>query len=193
MFIDALTPLMHMDCSDFLDRYSDYDDSLLSVAELATFQAHLAACPSCARYDRVLRKGRMLARQLPPVHPGHDFVPRLQQRLWRSQHTRRAPSGAPLGGMATALAAVTLVLSAVGVLSLMDQDSPETLAVTAVETMRVFRGLPVTAAGPPRHWSAQRLDHRASAGYSPLVIGPPAYLAGTFPAGAAISTRHTVD
>lgn len=184
---------MRMDCSDFLDRYSDYDDSLLSPAELATFETHLAACPSCARYDRVLRKGRMLARQLPPVQPGQDFVPRLQQRLWRSQHARRAPSVAPLGGLATALAAVTVVLSAVGVLALMDQDAPETLAGTAVETMRVFRGLPVIAAQPPRDWSAQRVDHHVSAGYSPLVIGPPAYLAGTFPAGAAISTRHTLD
>jgi hypothetical protein len=186
-----------MDCNDFLDQYSDYDDSLLGASELATFQAHLAGCASCARYDRVLRKGRMLARQLPPVQPRQDFGPRLQQRLWETRSPRRATAAAPLGGMAAALAAVTVVLSTAGVLALMDHAGPatatDTLLGTSSETRLVARGLPVIAADPPREWSAQRVDHHVSGAYSPLVIGPPVYLAGSFPAAAAISARHTLD
>ena len=65
-----------MDCHEFLARYSDYDDSRIPPSEAARFHAHLAECPSCARYDRVLRKGRMVARQL-RVEPSTDFVRRL--------------------------------------------------------------------------------------------------------------------
>lgn len=182
-----------MDCKDFLDRYSDYDDSLLSKAELATFQTHLSQCESCAHYDRVLRKGRMLVRQLPPVQPSQDFVPRLQKRLWQSHSDRRRSPAAPLGGAAAALAAVTVVLSSVAVLSPMDRRAAAPAAETAAPAAPPFRTLPVVNPGPPRDWAAQRVDHRGSVGYSPLVIGPPVYLAGTPSAGAATSTRHTLD
>ena len=71
-----------MDCTEFLNRYSEYDDSLVPPAEADRFRSHMASCDSCTRYDRVLRKGRMLARQAPGVEPSDDFVPRLHARLW---------------------------------------------------------------------------------------------------------------
>ena len=82
-----------MDCTEFLNRYSEYDDSLVPPSEADRFRSHMASCDACTRYDRVLRKGRMLARQAPGVEPSDDFVPRLHARLWsEAGRVDRAPS-----------------------------------------------------------------------------------------------------
>ncbi|MFW6206115.1 MAG: zf-HC2 domain-containing protein, partial [Gemmatimonadota bacterium] len=94
-----------MNCREFLRRYSEYDDSLIPAFEADRFRAHMAECPSCARYDRVLRKGRMLARQLPRLEPDPDFLPRLRLRLL--QQPRRRPIRARL---AAGLAAATVLI-----------------------------------------------------------------------------------
>lgn len=194
-----------MDCRNFVDRYSDYDDSLLSAAELAIFREHLSRCRSCERYDRVLRKGRMLARQLPRPEPGADFVPRLQDRLRQFRDDRRRRHAAPvLGGAAVALAAVTVVVSSMVALSILDQrpaagalaDSPlaELEAVPAPAAIERARAiLPVAEPAPAREWAALRVDPRVPVSYSPLVIGPPVYrTAGGFPTGAT-ATPQTLD
>ena len=112
-----------MRCSEFLDRYSEYDDSLLSPAELARFRAHLEACETCARYDRVLRKGRMVARQTPPPEPGDDFLPRLERRILPGGRT--GTGGSPTSSRvldpapSTALAAASILLIGSAVVSLL--------------------------------------------------------------------------
>lgn len=210
-----------MDCKDFLHRYSDYDDSLLSAVELASFQAHLEACEACARYDRVLRKGRMLARQLPAPEPGRDFVPRLQDRLHQLRADRRRRAGTPvLGGAAAALAAVTVVLSSLWAISAMEpggaaaagSERARALGATpadappAADDVRTFggalpdvgangrRSFPVAEAAPQRPWDARRVDQAVPVTYSPLVTGPPAYrVPDVVTAGAALSTVATPD
>ncbi len=195
-----------MDCRDFLDRYSDYDDSLLDEVELTRFRSHLSACSSCARYDRVLRKGRMLARQLPRPEPGTDFVPRLQGRLDQYRAERRRRQAAPvLGGGAVALAAVTVVASSMWALSLLDQPAPTgIMAAPAVDAapageVRSRAMLPVAEPAPVREWAAHRVDPRVPVSYSPLVMGPPVYrmprayvTPGAYPANIT-STLHTLD
>lgn len=119
-----------MNCRDFIDRYSDYDDSLLDRVERELFAAHLRECPRCERYDRVLRKGRMLARQLPPSQPTPDFVPRLHQRLRHLRHERHRRSYAAVpGGAAGALAAVTLLLTVAWVVLLIERSPGVEVAV----------------------------------------------------------------
>jgi anti-sigma factor RsiW len=201
---------MDMDCTDFLDRYSDYDDSLLSPAELARFQAHLSVCAACARYDRVLRKGRMLARQRAPVQVGERFAPRLQRRLWQDRTSRRPPAVRVPGGMATALAGVTIVVTALWSVTLLDQeleiggmaeaDAPATPAATASAPpapavyLAGWGMLPGSERPPQREWAAHRVDPAVPVAYSPLVTGPPAYrLPATFTASATISTRHSFE
>ena len=212
-----------MDCSEFLRRYSEYDDSLIGGRELDRFQSHLAACTSCARYDRVLRKGRMLARQLPRPVPADDFGLRLHWRL--RQLRRRGParglarirSGSEL---AAALAAVTLLLgglSAIGVLALSGSSSPVervrlalaepppgsggSAVAGAGEAWR-GRGVPVRvlpplqSAGPTerRPWGVERVDPGVGSSYSPLVIGPPSYrVAATIPPTGTASRRRPPD
>jgi anti-sigma factor RsiW len=197
-----------MNCKDFLNSYSDYDDSLLEPFEMEQFRAHMAGCDSCARYDRVLRKGRMLARQLPPVTPGEDFLPRLNHRMHglRRRPRRTAPLPA-LGGAATALAAVTVVLTSVWVVTLLDQGTPAaSVAEAADEAFETtvgwssWSGAVVVAGGgtgatPAAHrgWAAQRVDQPVTGAYSPLVTGPPAYrLSGAFPQNVG-TTLHTLD
>jgi hypothetical protein len=206
MTIGDLHCRMAMDCIEFLARYSDYDDSLLTRAELERFHAHLSGCASCSRYDRVLRKGRMLARQRSPLQGGDEFMPRLHRRLWQERTQRRRPAPPAMGGVATALAGVTVVLTALWVVTFLDQDGAvdaafplagamvEEAALAASSYSVGWGTLPVVDPPPAREWAAQRVDPRAPVAYSPLVTGPPTYrVPATFQSSAIISTRHTID
>jgi anti-sigma factor RsiW len=206
-----------MDCNEFLSRYSDYDDSLLPKAETARFRAHMEACASCARYDRVLRKGRMLARQARGIEPSEDFAGQLHFRLWREARRDR-DRARRASRLAAGLAAVTvLAVSAAGV-GLLDgaaaagSDRPAAVAgsgpwgdgARAGERIPAARGLapprvrpsaaglPVDGladASDPRPWGARRVDRRIASSYSPLVTGPPAYRAPGRGLGPTITLR----
>ena len=71
-----------MQCTGFIEEYTDFRDGLLSPSRTAEFQAHMAACPACERYDRVLRDGLELLAELPEPETSDDFMPRLQHRLY---------------------------------------------------------------------------------------------------------------
>jgi hypothetical protein len=196
-----------MDCNDFLSRYSDYDDSLLSPADLSDFRLHMSRCEPCARYDRVLRKGRMVARQIPALRPEEPMGPRLNQRLWQIRTRRRRAALATPGGLAGALAGVTVVLVGLWTVTLLDQETaagalaeagpvvelvPQR-AVVVSHASQQRRVLPVDQRNAPREWNARRVDHHAAVSYSPLVTGPPSYRApGAIPA-TAITTGFSLD
>jgi anti-sigma factor RsiW len=78
-----------MDCARFLDGYSDYRDGLLADDEGAEYLAHLAMCGSCARYDRVVRSGVAMLRELPELEPSEDFVLELKHRIFHEDDDRR--------------------------------------------------------------------------------------------------------
>ena len=181
-----------MTCSDFLDRYSDFDDSLLTPTEEAVFRAHLEACLACARYDRVLRKGRMLARQL-ATEPAPDFVPRLRRRIL----SESTPPLEPLRPVAAG-GFLTLMLAAVAGFWLVDGGSPIEGLLDAGDAPAPspdrFTSLPVTAWAAPDDWTTGGVDRRAPSSYSPLVIGPPAYRAHRSATTSLTSaTRQTLD
>lgn len=71
-----------MDCIEFLTHHSEYLDGVGGVEGAAAFEAHVRACPSCARYDRVVRRGADVLRELPPMQPSEDFLPRLRHKLY---------------------------------------------------------------------------------------------------------------
>lgn len=183
-----------MDCIEFLDGYSDYDDSLVTRAEAESFRRHMEECAACARYDRVLRKGRMLARQVEAPAPEGDFVPRLEERLWMEAGPRSSVAPAVAGGF------LTLALAAVLGVWVFQIDGPG--APVAADDVHVHDDtpfdralvLPATAYAEPSDWSAPRVDRRVAPSYSPLVTGPPAYRADR---RASPSTspppRHTLD
>jgi hypothetical protein len=69
-----------MDCSEFLDRYSEFHDG--QSEDAGQFEEHLGWCRSCRRYDRVIRQGVALLRRLPRPEISDAFGPRLQHRLY---------------------------------------------------------------------------------------------------------------
>ena len=189
-----------MDCREFLLRYSDYDDSLIPPHEAERFRAHMADCPSCARYDRVLRKGRMVARQLPRLDPADDFVPRLQRRLLHTASRRTGPSrgagvwaGSSGPRLAAGLAAATIVMAVAAAFMLEgsvtavptvagwqapsaagEPSTAPAVAQVAPVRRRVVTLPPVDRA-EPRAWEAREVAPPRTASYSPLETGPPVY------------------
>jgi hypothetical protein len=92
-----------MDCTEFLARYSDYLDGL-ALGEAARFEAHLRVCRACARYDRVVRQALRLCRELPPIRPSEDFLPRLQHKIYHlEEELRRRPAFAGHTALAVVL------------------------------------------------------------------------------------------
>lgn len=101
-----------MNCREFLHRHSEYVDALIEPAEAARLRAHAAACPACARYDRVVRRGGQLARELlPRVQVSEDFEPRVRHRLL---HVRDQMSRRRAGGASFYAAAASVLLIAAG-------------------------------------------------------------------------------
>lgn len=94
-----------VDCTEFLDNYSDFRDGRLSADLGNGFEAHLQVCGSCARYDRVVGGGVQVFRSLPGLTPSPDFQARLLGRLYAVDRAAgRHGSGASL--------AVTLMICA---------------------------------------------------------------------------------
>ena len=100
-----------MDCEEFLRGYSDYADGIGRREELRAFELHHGSCPNCARYDRIVRQGTDLFRELPRPDTSPDFLPRLRHRLYHVDD--HAVLGARPGGSAALVA-----VAAVGLLAL---------------------------------------------------------------------------
>ncbi|MCG8469229.1 MAG: zf-HC2 domain-containing protein [Gemmatimonadetes bacterium] len=106
MTTDAVT----MVCKEFIDRYTDYRDELLSSDERARFEEHLEDCESCRRYERVLSRGLTLWRGLPVASASPDFLPRLQHRLYHVEDAGKLSTRRHLGSAAlVAVASVGLL------------------------------------------------------------------------------------
>lgn len=183
-----------MTCTEFLDRYSEYDDSLVPPGEADRFRAHMAACDGCQRYDRVLRKGRMLARQLPGVEPSDDFVPRLRVRLGHecpgSERWLEGPARAASG-----LAAMTVLLTVTVTFGLLGRtpDLGRSAGPEPRLSSRVVPQLPAVGSDPAREWAFQRVDRQVQSSYSPLITGPPAYRGAWRHSEASVPTYRTLD
>lgn len=102
-----------MQCTGFLEEYTEFRDGLLSPAREAEFRAHMDACPACARYDQVVRDGLQLLSDLPEPESSDDFMPRLQHRLYNlDQGVLDAGSHRFLGS------AALVAVASVGILAL---------------------------------------------------------------------------
>lgn len=103
-----------MDCPEFLDRYTDFRDGLVtSSKELRQFQRHLALCGRCREYDSAVRRGVLALHAARHIEPSADFRRRLDERL-RAERERTGIEPVSLRvGIAAALllaVAVTLLL-----------------------------------------------------------------------------------
>lgn len=100
-----------LDCSEFLEGYSGFRDGTLGEVRSADFEEHLGVCDACARYDRVIRDGVALVRELPEIEPSYDFLPRLQHRIYHLEDDRaRARQGS--GASAVLISGIALAIGA---------------------------------------------------------------------------------
>jgi hypothetical protein len=99
-----------MDCSNFLDSYSDFRDGLITDPRmLRLMRQHLGDCLPCARYDASVRHG---IGALGEVEFSPDFRERLRQRI-------AATAGRPVTAAeprATSIAAGLMLAAAVALL-----------------------------------------------------------------------------
>jgi len=94
-----------MNCSEFVGRFTDYHDGLVSAEGRAAMDGHVAGCGACRRYVDVVEKGAALLRALPSPELREDFGPRLQHRLYHVDDE---------GGLAVPTASGTTALTVLG-------------------------------------------------------------------------------
>src|SRR3989449_11482595 len=95
-----------MTCAEFLERYTDFRDGLITAPrELRRFEHHLTRCAGCRRYDGAVRRGVLALQAAGTIELSRDFRRRLDARLERE---RRAAREVP----ASAGVAVALVIAA---------------------------------------------------------------------------------
>ena len=74
-----------MHCRTFRNTHTAYVDGLLSKDATSAMHQHIAECGPCARLDMVVRRGLLVARNLPPIRTSPDFMQRLELRLQQSE------------------------------------------------------------------------------------------------------------
>jgi hypothetical protein len=108
-----------MDCTTFLDGYSDYRDGLLPLPGQAAFAAHLRGCASCARYDRVVSGGVRILAQAEELTVSDGFMDRLQHRLYHVDDELAAARRRRARPLSRATAGAAALAAAVGALALL--------------------------------------------------------------------------
>ena len=101
-----------MDCRHFRRAHTDFVDGLLVEEQTGEMYEHLQGCARCARFDTAIRRGLLVARNLPPIRPSRDFGSRLEARLrepLKPAHEHRYPSLLTSLGAGIALIAVIVV------------------------------------------------------------------------------------
>jgi len=109
-----------MDCREFGKKHLAFVDDTLSAVDTAAMRRHLQVCTCCARLDTRIRRGLLLARNLPVVQPSPDFLERLNARLrevgpidrYPAAPVYRALSVGTFSAVAAAVITVALLASA---------------------------------------------------------------------------------
>src|SRR5258705_8327684 len=105
-----------MTCAEFLERYTDFRDGLITAPrELRRFDRHLVRCAGCRGYDAAVRRGVLALQAAGTIEPSRDFRRRLDARLERER--RAAREGPASAGVAAApvISAAPAELAAGGV------------------------------------------------------------------------------
>jgi hypothetical protein len=181
------------DCGEFMARHSDFMDGLLPTLAAARLRAHVESCSACARYDRVVRKGIDLVRDIPAIQPSSDFEQRLQHRLYHLEDGDLLRQRPATGAAATLLVAAVIALLAWSPVVLQDglrtgAAGSASLAGTGADTdFSDVDYVPVAAGSTPAFMDAGTwyplpapYATRLAAfpgPYSPLVVTPPAHRA----------------
>src|ERR1043166_2103735 len=84
-----------MTCAEFLERYTDFRDGLITAPrELRRFTRHVARCPAGRLSDAALRRGVLALQAVQTIEPSPAFRRRLDARLARERRRRQGPGRA---------------------------------------------------------------------------------------------------
>ncbi len=97
-----------MDCRTFRRLHTAYLDQELTEPELASVLSHIMACDPCAARDVAIRRGLLVARNLPAIRPSRHFATRLQARLAEERLTGPRPTGLSTTAPSTSTSAVRI-------------------------------------------------------------------------------------
>jgi hypothetical protein len=168
-----------LSCRQFREGHTDYLDGHLPDAVARQFDTHVQSCSGCQRFDHVLRRGLLLARNLPEIQPSAHFHENLQSRLLQldTESARRPIVANP--GTLIMIAAVLAVVALVPMFRLLEQEAstpaPAGVPVSTVPFTVTPLALPGTAVLPPGPATAALLVNEfETATFSPVVVSPPA-------------------
>jgi anti-sigma factor RsiW len=114
-----------MTCQEFLARYTDYRDGLITAPrEARRFRRHLATCVACRRYDAALHSGVGALQSTGTPAPDVEFRQRLERRI----ALERARSGRSSIPARPAIAAALLVAVALGLVAWQGTHRPPATA-----------------------------------------------------------------
>src|SRR5207253_10726232 len=115
-----------MRCHEFLERYTDFRDGLITApCDLRRFERHLARCPVCRRYDRALRQGVLALQAAALIEPSPDFRRRLEARLRQERRRGRGSPQVPVRAGVAGVAAALFVAAALALVALEVGSRPE--------------------------------------------------------------------
>src|ERR687888_1400843 len=98
-----------MTCAEFLERYTDFRDGLITAPrELRRFTRHVALCSSCRRYDAAVRRGVLGLQAAQTIEPSPAFRRRLDARLARERRSQ-VPARAGIAAALFVAAALAMV------------------------------------------------------------------------------------
>lgn len=170
-----------MTCQDCLATHSEYLDGVLPEEQRERVAVHLARCPACARYDRVLRRGLDLVRAMPELDASPDFEQRLQHGIFHVRDERPVrPRLSSTSG--AALLAVAGLVSLVVWSPLTETAPPAFETVSAESLLNASDAEPIGGddpwfvGAPPVYQNPDAPPSLALAfpgPYSPLVVEPP--------------------
>jgi anti-sigma factor RsiW len=169
-----------MTCQQLMATYTEYLDGEQPIELRDRLEVHMARCASCARYDRVVRQGLRLVREMPELAPSPDFEQRLQHGIFQLRAERmRRPRLSPTSGAALLAVAGLVTLVAWGPLSRtgssLEAVQPA-MAAPAAELPAVGGTDAWFVGAPPIYMNPDAPPSMSLAfpgPYSPLVVEPP--------------------
>ncbi len=148
------------------------------------WRTHIARCPGCARYDRVLRRGLKYLAAQPQVEPSEEFTAQLHYRL---AFEDGRVGVRPITSLAAASVAVAAMLAFAAWLPVLMLSNPEQSVVSgaivpasAVASEIAWHGEGAVESRPSTHihqarrviWPS-RGHHVIEANYTPVVLESP--------------------
>ena len=139
-----------MTCLEFLDRYSEFRDGLITApGEARRFERHLVQCSSCRNYEATLRRGVRALQAVDAVLPSAAFRTRLESRLRREGLA--GPTPPARAGVAAALfIAVAIALLAFEGMKRVDVAHTPVLPPVPFPKPVVQAGVPFVSFQDPR-------------------------------------------